>query len=86
MAADTSGNKDLDCIRTNALCAEVIDFSSYVIKDSGTVLAKVFNGQDFENVKNLAKNKFRKVNFFKPESSRDYSKETYIHCVGIKTL
>ena len=86
MAADTTGNKDLDCIRTNALCAEVIDFSSYVIKDSGTVLAKVFNGQDFENVKNLAKNKFRKVNFFKPESSRDYSKETYIHCVGIKTL
>ena len=41
MAADTTGNKDLDCIRTNALCAEVIDFSSYVIKDSGTVLAKV---------------------------------------------
>ncbi len=26
MAADTTGNKDLDCIRTNALCAEVIEF------------------------------------------------------------
>ena len=32
MAADTTGNKDLDCIRTNALCAEVIEFSSSVIK------------------------------------------------------
>ena len=86
MAADTTGNKDLDCIRTNALCADVIEFSRFVLKDSGTVVSKLFNGQDFLNVKNLAKNKFHKVNFFKPESSRDHSKETYIHCAGIKTL
>ena len=86
MAADTTGNKDLDCIRTNAICAEVIEFSSSVIKDSGVVISKLFNGQDFLHVKNLAKSKFHKVNFFKPESSRDYSKETYIHCAGIKTL
>ena len=86
MAADTTGNKDLDCIRTNALCAEVIDFSSSVIKSDGVVIAKLFNGKDFLEVKNLAVNKFYKVNFFKPDSSRDYSKETYIHCAGIKTL
>ena len=86
MAADTTGNKDLDCIRTNALCAEVIEFSSYVIKENGVVVAKLFSGVDFLNVKELAQNKFRKVNFFKPESSRDHSKETYIHCAGIKSL
>ena len=86
MAADTTGNKDLDCIRTNALCAEVIEFSSLVLKESGVVISKLFNGQDFLNVKNLAKSKFREVNFFKLDSSRDYSKETYIHCAGIKTL
>ena len=86
MAADTTGNKDLDCIRTNALCAEVIEFSSFVLKESGVVIAKIFNGKDFLNVKNLARNKFREVNFFKPEASRDFSKETYIHCAGIKTL
>ena len=86
MAADTTGNKDLDCIRTNALCADVIEFSSSVIKSNGVVIAKLFNGIDFLEVKNLAENKFYKVNFFKPESSRDHSKETYIHCAGIKTL
>ena len=86
MAADTTGNKDLDCIRTNALCAEVIEFSSFILKDNGVVISKLFNGQDFLQVKNLAKNKFKEVNFFKPKSSRDYSKETYIHCAGIKTL
>ena len=86
MAADTTGNKDLDCIRTNALCAEVIEFSSLVLKESGVVVAKLFNGKDFLSVKSLAKDKFHKIDFFKPKSSRDYSKETYIHCAGIKTL
>ncbi len=86
MAANTTGNKDLDCIRTNALCAEVIEFSRFILKKNGVVISKLFNGTDFLEVKKLAESKFQKVNFFKPESSRDYSKETYIHCVGIKTL
>ena len=86
MAINTTGNKDLDCIRTNALCAEVIEFSRFVINNKGILIAKVFNGQDFLNVKKLAENKFKKVNFFKPKSSKDFSKETYIHCAGIRTL
>ena len=28
MAANTTGNKSLDCIRTNQLCADVVEFSS----------------------------------------------------------
>ncbi len=86
MAENTTGNKELDCIRTNALCAEVIEFSRLVIKDKGAVIAKIFNGKDFLYVKSLAEKNFKTVNFFKPDSSRDYSKETYIHCTGIKTL
>ena len=37
-------------------------------------------------VKNLAQALFEKVNFFKPESSRSESKETYLHCKFLKTL
>ncbi len=86
MAANTTGNKDLDCIRTNLLCSEVINFSRFVVKKGGTVIAKLFNGYDFLDVKKLAEKKFEKVNFFKPNSSKDFSKETYIHCKGFKTL
>ena len=32
MAADTTGNKSLDCIRTNQLCAEVINLSRKILK------------------------------------------------------
>ena len=86
MAADTTGNKSLDCIKTNQLCAEVINFSYKILKSDGVLVAKLFMGEDFLEVKELAKSKFVKVQFFKPEASRNESKETYIHCATLKSL
>ena len=86
MAANTTGNKTLDCIRTNQLCSEVIDFSSKCLKPQGVLVSKLFMGEDFIEVKNLAKSRFKKVQFFKPEASRNESKETYIHCATLNTL
>jgi 23S rRNA (uridine2552-2'-O)-methyltransferase len=86
MAADTTGNKSLDSIRTNQLCTEVINFSKNTLKPKGVLVSKLFMGEDFIEVKNLAKSVFKKVNFFKPESSRKESKETYLHCEILKSL
>ena len=86
MAADTTGNKSLDCIRTNKLCSDVINFSTKVLKKDGILVSKLFMGDDFLEVKSLAKSKFEKVDFFKPEASRRESKETYLHCAILKTL
>ncbi len=86
MAADTTGSKSLDAIRTNQLCAEVIHFSKDILKPKGVLVSKLFMGEDFIEVKNLAKSIFKNVNFFKPESSRKESKETYLHCESLKTL
>ena len=86
MAADTTGSKSLDSIRTNQLCTEVIYFSKEMLKPKGVLVSKLFMGEDFIEVKNLAKSVFKKVNFFKPKSSRRESKETYLHCEILKTL
>ena len=86
MDANTTGNKSLDCIRTNQLCAEVVEFSSRILKPNGVLVSKLFMGEDFLEVKELAKSMFKKVDFFKPEASRDESKETYLHCAILKTL
>jgi len=86
MAADTTGNKSLDSIRTNQLCTEILNFSKDTLKPKGVLVSKLFMGEDFIEVKNLAKSTFKKVNFFKPESSRKESKETYLHCEILKTL
>ena len=86
MAANTSGNKSLDSIRTNQLCAEVVEFSSKILKPNGVLVSKLFMGDDFLEVKELAKSRFKKVEFFKPEASRNESRETYLHCVTLRTL
>ena len=86
MAANTTGNKDLDCIRTNNLCLEIINLSTLLLKNNGSIVSKIFMGQDFLEIKKEAKTYFKKVVFFKPKSSRDNSKETYIHCKTLNTL
>jgi len=86
MAENTTGNKSIDSIRTNTLCSEVINFSKKVLANKGSMACKLFMGEDFLEVKDLAKRNFKKVEFFKPESSRSESKETYIFCSLLKTL
>jgi len=86
MAENTTGNKNIDSIRTNNLCAELINFSLNFLKPNGVLVSKLFMGEDFILVKDLAKKNFKKVEFFKPESSRSESKETYIYCSDLKSL
>ena len=86
MAENTTGNKTVDSIRTNSLCADVINFSIKGLNKKGSLVCKLFMGEDFLEVKNLAKKNFKNVDFFKPESSRSESKETYIICSLLKTL
>ena len=85
MAANTTGNKNLDCIRTNQLCLDILNFSKEILDEKGIVISKLFMGEDFEEIKIKAKKYFRKIDFFKPNSSRDESRETYIHCSGLST-
>jgi 23S rRNA (uridine2552-2'-O)-methyltransferase len=86
MAENTTGNKTVDSIRTNSLCSDVINFSVKMLSKKGSLVCKLFMGEDFLEVKHLAKNNFKKVDFFKPKSSRSESKETYIICSLLKTL
>ena len=44
MAADMTGNKSLDSIRTNQLCAEVINLAKEILKPRGVLVAKLFYG------------------------------------------
>ena len=86
MAANTTGSKSLDSIRTNQLSTDVLHFSKTNLKPKGVLISKLFMGEDFIEVKNLAKSIFKRVNFFKPDSSRKESKETYLHCEILKTF
>ena len=85
MASNTTGNKSLDCIRTNQLCLDVLEFSKDKLNKKGVVVSKFFMGEEFEEIKNRSKKYFKKIDFFKPDSSRGESRETYIHCSELST-
>ena len=85
MAPNTSGNKSLDAIKTNELCLSILEFSKKVLDKNGVVVSKLFTGEDFEAIKIYAKETFKNIRFFKPNSSRDNSRETYIHCNRLNT-
>ena len=73
MAADTTGNKSLDSIRNKSIMHGSNTFLKKTLKPKGVLVSKLFMGEDFLEVKKLAKSVFQKVNFFKPESSRKES-------------
>ena len=81
IAENSTGNKSLDSMRSNIIATEVLYFSFKCLKKGGSVLLKTFSGSGQKEIVNLAKEKFSKFFFIKPDSSRKESKELYLYCV-----
>ena len=84
MAVNTTGNKNVDSISTGELCKEAIIFAKYMLNKDGKFVSKIFMGSTFNEVVSMAKNVFKKVNVFKPKSSRKDSKENFIICKNLR--
>ena len=86
MAPNTTGNKELDSIRTGNLCLNALEFSCKILNFKGVFISKIFMGSVFKEIEIQAKKLFKVVSFFKPKSSRKESKEIYIFCKNLKIL
>jgi len=86
MAANTSGNRDLDSYRTGELCLKAMKLSREILTKEGIFLSKIFMGTIFKEINDAANKYFKKVVKFKPLSSKKESKEIYIFCKGIKEI
>ena len=82
MAANTSGNKNLDSYKTGELCLKAMDLAQKILHQNGVFLSKVFMGSIFVEIHNKANQCFKKVVKYKPLSSKKESKEIYIYCSG----
>ncbi len=84
MASNTTGNKELDSLRTGNLCLNAIEFSRKILNINACFVSKVFMGAIFKEIQIKAKEIFKEVLVFKPKSSRKESKEIYIFCRNLK--
>ena len=83
MAANTTGNKNMDSFKTGELCIQSMDLAKEILSENGVFLSKIFMGSIFEEIDKMAKKYFKKVIKYKPLSSKKESKEIYIYCKGI---
>jgi 23S rRNA (uridine2552-2'-O)-methyltransferase len=83
IAANTSGNKNLDSYTTGQLCINAMKMAKNILSNDGVFLSKIFMGSVFEEIKENANKNFKKVVNYKPLSSKKESKEVYIFCKGI---
>ena len=84
MAANTTGNKNMDSLVTGELCMEAMDFAKEILKIDGKFVSKIFMGSLFNDILLKAKKNFKKVNIYKPPASRKNSKESFIICKHLR--
>ena len=86
IAANTTGNRNLDSFRTGELCLIAMDLAKKVLNKEGVFLSKVFMGSVFYEINKKARECFKNVIKYKPTSSKKESKELYIYCKGFSKV
>lgn len=73
-----SGIKDVDQIRSLELAENALKTARKLLKSDGTLVMKVFQGEEFDNLLKEIKKRFKIVKTTKPPSSRKKSVEMYV--------
>ncbi|WP_421704014.1 RlmE family RNA methyltransferase [Aliiroseovarius sp.] len=84
MAAASSGHKQTDHLRIIALCEAAAYFAFDVLEEGGTFVAKVLAGGAEGELQKILKQKFTKVMYMKPPSSRSDSSEKFVVATGFR--
>lgn len=84
MAPSTTGIKNVDATRSEALCESALETARQHLAAGGVFVCKIFQGADFGSVIQIVRSLFEKQKTFKPQSSRKASKEIFIIGLGKK--
>jgi 23S rRNA (uridine2552-2'-O)-methyltransferase len=84
MAADTTGHKQTDHIRTVHLAEVAARFAAANLARNGVFVAKVFQGGAQGELLAILKENFAEVRHWKPPASRSESPETFVIATGFK--
>ncbi len=85
LAPNVSGIWELDHARQIDMTLNVIQLLPLLLKDGGTALFKVFEGDLIKSVWNKAKIDFESLKYVKPKASRPKSSELYLLCRNFLT-
>ncbi len=78
MAPKTSGIKVRDQALSAALCLHALETAKLHLRNGGSLVVKLFEGEDAEKVAKEIARHFETFKHFRPESTRQASKEIYL--------
>jgi 23S rRNA (uridine2552-2'-O)-methyltransferase len=78
MAPKTSGVKVRDQALSAALCLHALAVATQTLRNGGSLVVKLFEGEDAENVRKEIGVHFEQVKLFRPDSTRVASSEIYL--------
>lgn len=84
LAANTTGHRQTDHLRTVALVEAAADFAVQVLRPGGFFISKVFQGGAQRDLLNMLNHNFQTVRHAKPKASRSGSPETYLVAKGFR--
>ncbi|HIG21054.1 MAG TPA: RlmE family RNA methyltransferase [Henriciella marina] len=84
MAANTTGHKQTDSLRTAALAEMALWFASEYLTPGGNFCSKVFQGGATPDMLNDLKRMFKTVKHIKPPASRAGSPELFVVALGYR--
>lgn len=84
IAPNITGISDIDQSNFSEIAETIKDFCKSRLKVGGTMVMKYFLGSSFDETLNSLDNYFKKINVFKPTSSKKKSNEVYLICIDFK--
>lgn len=84
MAPKTSGIRVRDQALSAELCLHALLVAKSHLKAGGSLVVKLFEGEDAQTVRQEIAKEFKELKLFRPESTREASKEIYLVAVGKK--
>jgi len=84
LAPNVSGIWDIDHARQISLSSIALGFARQVLRDGGSAVFKVFEGEMLNDFRAELKNSFGRVLFSKPSASRQQSSELYVVCLDFR--
>ena len=84
IAPNITGISDIDQSNFSIIAKSILSFCEVNLEVNGLMIMKYFLGSSFEKTHKNLGNYFRKIDVFKPESSKKNSKEVYLVCIDFK--
>lgn len=84
MAPKTSGVKIRDQVLSAELCLHALNVAKMHLKPGGSLVVKLFEGEDSDKVRKEIGLAFEQLKHFRPDSTRQESKEIYLIAQGKK--